>query len=180
MMRRLALSTGVAALTLSYASQLAASVGGLHAWQSLHEPNSGVLVNFPRDLFPIDAGRSLFGAGHVFSSPDRHAFMAVFSVPIPADGRNPVEDLVRNGELKNGAVVTYRRVTRRFFVASGFDGDSILYDRCNFTGSSEKCITLSIPARKYAPGTRSLLALACRCAADDAISANPNFQFAAP
>ena len=74
--------------------------------------------------------------------------MAVFSVPIPADGQNPVEDLIRNGELKNGAVVTYRRVTRRFFVASGFDGDSIFYDRCNFTGSSEKCIHIEYPSKE--------------------------------
>jgi hypothetical protein len=107
-----------------------------------------VTVNFPRDLFPVDAGPSLVGTGHVYSSPDKHAFMAVFSVPIPADGRNPVEDLVRDGELKNGAVVTYRRVARRFFVASGFDGDSIFYDRCNFTDSSEKCVHIEYPKKE--------------------------------
>ena len=50
-------------------------------------------------------------------------------------------------ELKNGAVVTYRRVTRRFFVASGFDGDNVFYDRCNFTGPSEKCVHIEYPKK---------------------------------
>jgi hypothetical protein len=148
MMRRFALSTVVAALTVSYAPHIAASTGGPHAWQSYREPSSGVLVNFPRDLFPVDAGRSLVGTGHLYSSPDGRAFMAVFSVPIPHDGGNPVEDLVRNRELKNGVVVTYRRITPRFFVASGFDGNSIFYDRCNFTGSSEKCVHIEYPKKE--------------------------------
>ena len=146
--RRFAANAAIAALAVSYAPHLAASTGGPHAWQSYREPSSGVTVNFPRDLFPVDAGPSLVGTGHVYSSPDKHAFMAVFSVPIPADGRNPVEDLVRDGELKNGAVVTYRRVARRFFVASGFDGDSIFYDRCNFTDSSEKCVHIEYPKKE--------------------------------
>jgi hypothetical protein len=146
--RRFAVNAAIAALAVSYAPHLAASTGGPHAWQSYREPSSGVTVNFPRDLFPVDAGPSLVGTGHVYSSPDKHAFMAVFSVPIPADGRNPVEDLVRDGELKNGAVVTYRRVARRFFVASGFDGDSIFYDRCNFTDSSEKCVHIEYPKKE--------------------------------
>ena len=146
--RRFAVNAAIAALAVSYAPHLAASTGGPHAWQSYREPSSGVTVNFPRDLFPVDAGPSLVGTGHVYSSPDKHAFMAVFSVPIPADGRNPVEDLVRDGELKNGAVVTYRRVARRFFVASGFDGDSIFYDRCNFTDSSEKCVHIEYPKKQ--------------------------------
>ena len=75
------------------------------------------------------------------------AFIAVYSVPIPDDGGNPVEDLIRNSEIKNGAVVTYRRVTRRFFVASGFDGDNIFYDRCNFISHSEKCVHIEYPKR---------------------------------
>ena len=147
-MRRFALSTVVAALTVSYAPQIAASTGGSHAWQSFREPSSGVSVSIPRDLFPVDAGPSLVGTGHLYSSQDGRAFMAVFSVPIPQDGRNRVEELIRRSELKNGAVVTYKRLTRRFFVASGFDGDSIFYDRCNFTGRSEKCVHIEYPSKE--------------------------------
>jgi hypothetical protein len=147
MLGRFALGAIVAALTAGYSSNLAASTGGSHNWQSYREPSSGVSVNIPRDLFPFDAGPSLVGTGHLYSSPDQSAFIAVYSVPKPADGRNPVEDLVRNQELKNGAVVTYRRATRRFFVASGFDGDNVFYDRCNFAGPSEKCVHVEYPKK---------------------------------
>ncbi|MBV9519673.1 MAG: hypothetical protein JO068_16310 [Hyphomicrobiales bacterium] len=104
-------------------------------------------ISIPRDLFPFDAGPSLVGTGHLYSSPDQSAFIAVYSVPTPNSGDNPVEDLVRNMELKNGAVVTYRRTTRRFFVVSGFDGDNIFYDRCNLTGPSEKCVHIEYPKK---------------------------------
>ena len=104
-------------------------------------------VNIPRDLFPFDAGPSLVGTGHLYSTPDQNAFIAVYSVPLRGDGGHPVEDLIRNQELKNGAVVTYRRVTRRFFVASGFEGDNVFYDRCNFTGPSEKCVHIEYPKK---------------------------------
>ena len=145
-MRRFALGTILAALTVSYAPNLTASTGGSHDWQSYREPTSGVLVNIPRDLFSFDAGPSLVGTGHLYSSPDQSAFIAVYSVPLSED-RNPVEELVRNQELKNGAVVTYRRATRRFFVASGFDGDNVFYDRCNFAGPTEKCVHIEYPKK---------------------------------
>jgi hypothetical protein len=148
MMKRFALTTAVAALAVCYATHIAASTGGPHAWQSYREPSSGVTVNIPRDLFPFDAGPSLVGTGHLYSSPDQSAFIAVYSVLIPDDGGNPVEDLIRNSELKNGAVVTYKRVTRRFFVASGFDGDNIFYDRCNFVAHSEKCVHVEYPKKE--------------------------------
>ena len=145
-MRRLfAVATVAAALTATYVSNVGASTGGSHDWQSYREPSSGVSVKIPRDLFPFDAGPSLVGTGHLYSSPDQSAFIAVYSVPMPDDGRNPVEDLIRKSEIKNGAVVTYRRVTRRFFVASGFDGDNIFYDRCNFISHSEKCVHIEYP-----------------------------------
>ena len=146
-MRHFALSAVLAVLILSYAPHLAANTEGPHAWQRYHEPTSGVSVNMPRDLFPFDAGPSLVGTGHLYSSPDQSAFIAVYSVRTPDDGGNPIQDLIRNMQLKNGAVVTYRRETRRFFVASGFDGDSIFYDRCNFSGLSEKCVHIEYPKK---------------------------------
>ena len=100
MMRRFALTTVVAALAVSYAPHIAANTGGSHDWQSYREPTSGVSVNIPRDLVPFDAGPSLVGTGHLYSSADQSAFIAVYSVPIPDDGGNPVEDLVRNSELE--------------------------------------------------------------------------------
>ena len=102
-MRRFALTTVVAALAVSYAPHIAANTGGSHDWQNYREPTSGVSVNIPRDLFPFDAGPSLVGTGHLYSSPDQSAFIAVYSVPIPDDGGNPVEDLVRNSELTGDA-----------------------------------------------------------------------------
>ena len=148
MLRRFTLGSVVAALIVGYGSNLAASTGGSHNWQSYREPTSGVSVDIPRDLFPFDAGPSLVGTGHLYSSPDQSAFIAVYSMPRPEHGGNPVEDLVRNMELKSRAVVTYRRATRRFFVASGFDGDSVFYDRCNFTGRSEKCVHIEYPKKE--------------------------------
>ena len=92
MIRRFALSAILSALTVSYTPQIAANTGGAHTWESYRERSSGVFVNFPRDLFVVDAGRSLVGTGHVYSTHDGRAFMAVFSVPIQRDGGNPVED----------------------------------------------------------------------------------------
>jgi hypothetical protein len=145
-MRRFAIGTAVAALTIAYGPNLAASTGGSHDWQRYREASSGVSINIPRDLFPFDAGPSMVGTGHLYSSPDQSAFIVVYSLPTN-DGGNPVEDLVRSREQKNGAVVTYRRATRRFFVASGFEGDNIFYDRCNFSGSSEKCVHIEYPKK---------------------------------
>jgi len=137
----------VAAFAVAYGSNLAASTGPSHDWQRYREPSSGASINIPRDLFPFDLGPSSFGIGHLYSSADKSAFIAVYSVPTPTDKRNPVADLVRNMELRNGAVVTYRRASKRFFVASGFDGNSIFYDRCNFGGSSEKCVHIEYPKK---------------------------------
>jgi hypothetical protein len=147
-MRRFALSAVVAACTVSYATHIAASTGGGHAprWRSYREPSSGALIDFPRDLFVVDAGLPLVGTGRQYSTSDGRAFMAVFTLPIPDDA-DPIEYLERNSEL-NKEPVSYRRVTAHFFAVSGIDGNSIYYNRCNFTGRSMKCVHLEYPAEE--------------------------------
>ena len=166
-MRRFALSAILSALTVSYAPQIAASTGGVARLGSYREPSSGVFAT-SRAIYSWSTPAILWSVRDTYTRPPTGApSWRCFLLPIPRNGGNPVEDLVRNSELKNGEVVTYRRVTRRFFVASGFDGNSIFYDRCNFTGHSEKCVHVGSPTEQIRAGTRSFAALAYRCMADE-------------
>jgi hypothetical protein len=134
--------------TLGNPGRLAASPEGLALpqWTSYHDSTSGVSVDFPRNIFTVDAGSPLVGRGRQYSTSDGRALVAFFTLP---NGESAKSDsyLSRMGIPKN-ATLSYSRVAHRFFAISGIFGNQIFYNRCNFSGHSRSvnCVHLEYPS----------------------------------
>jgi hypothetical protein len=115
-------------------------------WQKYVVPETGANIDFPNEIFSQDAGRPDQGYGRRFQTSDSRANLTVNSISND-EHDTPASFLRKHFKLPPSAAV-YRRVTRNFFVVSGFHNKNIWYDRCNFAGAFIHCVALNYPAHE--------------------------------
>jgi len=119
-----------------------------HSWTAYRDER-GTRVDYPRDIFSVARGRGEGGVGHVFESGDGRARMHVYSIP-NTNALSPAQFL-RSRFPTSRSALSYDRVARNFFAVSSRRGDTIVYLRCNFSGSAGgtlHCVDLRYPARE--------------------------------
>lgn len=128
----------IAGSNASFAQQL--------TWSRYTNPETGVAIDIPTDLFPVDSGATKNATGRSFSTSDRRADVSIYSMRNEA-GDTPASFLRKRFQLPESSAV-YRRVTPRVLAVSGFRGDQIWYARCNFSISRVNCVALNYPAQE--------------------------------
>jgi hypothetical protein len=130
-------------LSAAHAQMARSGVTGDLGWRAFVDRQSGVRVDFPARLFPVDAGEPERGTGRIFETEDGRARFSAYSL------QNEANDTPRSYLQKylkvDPSKIDYRRVTDRFFVVSGVQDGNVYYSRCNFRGRMH-CIYMSYPA----------------------------------
>ena len=137
-----ALATPAAAQT-----QSAASTAGLDdpQWSVLSD-SLGTTVDYPENIFSVDAGPPPRGTGRTLRSPDDRAWLMMYVEG--NDERHTPASFVRAYFAGPRDSLDYNRVTDRFFAISGVNDEQIFYSRCNFPvgiRGSMHCIYLAYP-----------------------------------
>jgi hypothetical protein len=114
-------------------------------WAVFSEP-AGTAVDYPSDIFSVDAGPSPQGTGRRLQTADGRAEFMLYVSP------NSDHDSPRNYVRKYLAVpkakLDYTRITDRFFVVSGIQDGRVFYSRCNYPRGASgpmQCIYLLHP-----------------------------------
>jgi hypothetical protein len=110
---------------------------------------SGTRVDIPSKTFAASAGPPEKGVGERFTTTDKRAELSIY-VLRNTEGHTPASYL-RKYMTERTSNLHYHRVARHFFAVSRFNGDRILYRRCNFSGDRTgtiHCIDLAYPARE--------------------------------
>jgi hypothetical protein len=130
-------ATGAAAQTAEHA--LAAP-----QWAVFSE--TGTAVDYPSNIFSVEAGPSPRGTGRRLQTDDGRAeFMLYVS---PNDDHDSPRSYVRKYLAVPQAKLDYARITERFFVVSGTQEGRVFYSRCNYPRGSSgpmHCIYLLYP-----------------------------------
>jgi hypothetical protein len=113
-------------------------------WSTFTIPETGTSVDIPSSVFSEQAGRPPEGYGQRFQTPDHRANLTVQSA-VNSSGETPAAFLARKHPPQH---IQYKRVTSRFFVVSSYKGDSVWYDRCNFSNRLIHCVLINYPARE--------------------------------
>lgn len=116
-----------------------------HQWTTYYNARFGTTADYPADIFTVRAPPPTNGDGQTFRTADGRAQLLIYGT------HNAEEDNPRSYVAKyyNGPEVTYKRITRSFFVVSGVHDGAIFYNRCNFPAKAEgiiDCIGLNYPA----------------------------------
>ena len=117
-------------------------------WKIYSGP-SGTRVDIPSRTFAVPAGAPDKGEGERFTTADSRAQLSIYVLRNDA-GDTPASYL-RKHMTDRTSDLDYHRVARRFFAVSRYDGDNILYRRCNFSRDRRgtiHCIDLTYPARE--------------------------------
>jgi hypothetical protein len=97
-------------------------------WAVFSEP--GAAVDYPSDIFSVEAGPSPRGTGRRLQTDDGRAeFMLYVS---PNDDHDSPRSYVRKYLAVPKAKLDYTRITDRFFVVSGIQEGRVFYSRCNY------------------------------------------------
>ena len=104
----------------------------------------GTSVDIPGSIFSEDAGPPPQGEGQRFRSADGRAELTIQAAQIGSNV-DPAEFLARQHPPQH---IQYKRITPRFFAVSGYKGDKVWYDRCNFSKSFVHCVLINYPARE--------------------------------
>ncbi len=135
----------VVALASTAAAQTsAASTAGLDEpkWNVLSDA-FGTRVDYPENIFSIDAGPPPRGTGRALRSADDHAWLAMYVED--NDERHTPASAYFAGARDS---LDYNRVTNRFFAISGVNEEQTFYSRCNFPDGIKgpmHCIYLVYP-----------------------------------
>jgi len=90
----------------------------------------GAAVDYPSNIFTVDAGPSPLGTGRRLQTADGRAdFMLYVS---PNDAHESPRSYVRKYLAVPKAKLDYVRITDRFFVVSGIQEGRVFYSRCNY------------------------------------------------
>ena len=116
-------------------------------WRVHNDAQSGLAMQYPADIFTVDAGRTEIGSGRQLRSPDGRAELAIYSMP-NARSDTP-RSYLANTLLVPPSSIVYRRVTDRYFVISSIRNQRIYYSRCNF-GRWMRCFLCGISAGREA------------------------------
>jgi hypothetical protein len=130
----------VAMLALLIVTPAAAGFG----WQRYYDPETGLRIDIPADVFTGDAGVPNGGNGRKLVTADGRANLTVQTLPNER-GDTPAAFLASRRPPPG---IVYHRVTPKFFVVSSFKDDKIFYDRCNFSGRLAHCVLINYPARE--------------------------------
>lgn len=137
-----ALTTPAAAQT-----QSATPTAGLDDphWSVLFD-SFGTTVDYPENIFSVDAGAPPRGTGRTLRSPDDRAWLMMYVEG--NDERHTPASFVRAYFAGPRDSLDYNRVTDRFFAISGVNEEQIFYSRCNFPVGIRgpmHCIYLAYP-----------------------------------
>jgi hypothetical protein len=139
-------------LMLALLAATGATATAQTAEQSLAAPQwavfseTGTAVDYPANIFSVDAGPSPRGTGRRLQTDDGRAdFMLYVS---PNDDHDSPASYVRKYLAVPKATLDYTRITDRFFVVSGTQEGRVFYSRCNYPRGSSgpmHCIYLLYP-----------------------------------
>jgi hypothetical protein len=113
-------------------------------WSTFTIPETGTSVEIPSSVFSEQAGRPPEGYGQRFQTQDHRANLTV-QAAVNSSGETPAAFLAKKHPPRD---IQYKRVTSRFFVVSSYKGDSVWYDRCNFSNRFIHCVLINYPARE--------------------------------
>jgi hypothetical protein len=113
-------------------------------WQAYSIPETGTSVDIPTSIFSERLGSPPQGDGQRFRSGDGRAELTIQAGPIGSNV-SPAEFLARQHPPEH---LQYKRITPRFFAVSGYKGDKVWYDRCNFSNGSVHCVLINYPAEE--------------------------------
>jgi hypothetical protein len=128
-------------------AQPGAPTAGVDAphWTVFSDP-LGTTVDYPENIFSVDAGSTPRGTGLVLRSADDRAALMIYVEDNEA--RHTPASFVRAYLAAPRGQLDYNRVTARFFAISGVNDDQIYYSRCNFPSGVRgpaHCIYLAYP-----------------------------------
>jgi hypothetical protein len=107
---------------------------------------AGTAVDYPADVFSVEAGPSPRGTGRRLQTDDGRAeFMLYVS---PNEDHDSPRSYVRKYLAVPKAKLDYTRITDRFFVVSGIESGRVFYSRCNYPRGASgpmHCIYLLYP-----------------------------------
>jgi hypothetical protein len=107
---------------------------------------AGAVVDYPSNIFSVDAGPSPRGTGRRLQTADGRAEFMLYVSP-NTDHESP-RSYVRKYLAVPKAKLDYTRITDRFFVVSGIEGGRVFYSRCNYPRGSSgpmHCLYLLYP-----------------------------------
>ena len=113
-------------------------------WKVLEQ--AGVAVDYPANIFSVDAGPATRGTGRRLQTGDGRANFMLFV--LPNRDRDSPRRYVRTHLSLPRAKLEYERITDRFFVVSGTQSGRVFYSRCNYPRGSSgpmQCIYLLYP-----------------------------------
>ena len=133
---RLALACAVALVASALLPVTGTDAAAQAAQQPLAAPQwavfseAGTAVDYPANIFSVEAGPSLRGTGRRLQTDDGRAeFMLYVS---PNDEHDSPRSYVRKYLAVPKAKLDYTRITDRFFVVSGIQEGRVFYSRCNY------------------------------------------------
>jgi hypothetical protein len=91
---------------------------------------TGTAVDYPANIFSVDAGPSPRGTGHRLQTDDGRAEFVLYVSP--NEDRDSPRSYVRKYLAVPKAKLDYTRITDRFFVVSGVQEGRVFYSRCNY------------------------------------------------
>lgn len=118
-------------------------------WATYANPRFGTTADYPADLFTLRDPPPENGDGQSFRTADGRARLSIYGAH-NADGDTPQSYVDKYVDLQ-GAVVSLKRVTARFYVVSGTRERSIFYERCNFPSVADgivDCLTVTYPPQE--------------------------------
>jgi hypothetical protein len=136
-----AMRTILRAVVLALAGSTAAAFAQPVKWTVYSIPESGTSVDFPSSIFER-AGDPPDGYGQRFRTPDGRADITIQAAANVAK-ETPAAFLARRHPPPS---MQYKRITSRFFAVSSYKGDTVWYDRCNFSNGFVHCVLINYPA----------------------------------
>lgn len=113
---------------------------------TLYTDELGTRVEYPRNIFSVEAGSHDVGRGRDFTTSDGRGQLAIYVQPNPK--RHTPASYLREHFRGSRSALNYDRVAPRFFALSTNRGTTILYRRCNFSenrGGTIHCVDISYP-----------------------------------
>jgi hypothetical protein len=138
---KLASRAFVFALTVTLPSGLAAEPV---SWTTYTIPETGTTVDFPSSIFTDQVGRPDGYYGQGFQTADGRAKLTIQAMVNSSDD-SPASFLAKKNPPPR---LQYKRVTPRFFSVSSYKGDTVWYNRCNFSRGFVHCVLINYPSRE--------------------------------
>jgi hypothetical protein len=114
-------------------------------WATYENARFGTTADYPADLFTKRDPPPENGDGVRMHSADDRATLTIYG-HYNVENDTPASYFQR---LVDSDRVTYKRIKRTYYVASGVRGDKIYYERCNFRKgdmATVDCFEISYPA----------------------------------